>query len=69
MPHSNFRMRFQMFEFSSGRERNMKLQMHLKFCSKPPECFRYIKKPSKDMTLTEQQLHKAERKRMVHENH
>ena len=46
---------------------NMKLQMHLEFCSKPPKGFGKIRVPKKATTLREQQLNQAERMRKVHE--
>ena len=52
MPHSNFKWRStefsskvgkcscsQTFDFASERDMKMKLQMHHKFCSKPPKGF------------------------------
>ena len=82
MPHNNFKERShtfnsgvgkcpcgQTFNFSSERDMNMKLRMHRKFCSKPPESSRQVKKPNKAMRLREQQLNEAERKRRIHENH
>ena len=81
IPHSNLKMTFHSpdsrvgkcscgptFDFASERGQNMKLRMHLKFCSNPPESSRQIKKPYKGTTLGEQQLNKAERIRRVHEN-
>ena len=44
----------------------MKLQMHRKFCSKPPRVFDEIRVPKKVMKLREQQLNKYERMRKVH---
>ena len=44
----------------------MKLQMHRKFCSKPPRLFDEIRVPKKACTIREQQLNEAERIRKVH---
>ena len=79
MPHSNFKLRVtefnlkvgkcpcsQTFECASERDMNMKLQMHCKFCSKPPRGFNEIRVPKKAMTLREQQLNEYERMRKVH---
>ena len=44
----------------------MKLRMHLRFCSNPPAAFDKIGIPKKAMTLREQQLTDAERMKKVH---
>ena len=80
MPPSNFKERShtfssgigkcscgQTFDYTSERDMNMKLRMHLKFCSKPPKGFDKIRVPKKATTLREQQLNEAERMRKVHE--
>ena len=71
MPHSNFKSRAT--EFNTGvesvpadREMAMELQMHHKFCSKPPVAFNKIGVPKKAMTMREQQLNEYERMRLVH---
>ena len=79
MPQSNLKERSQAFntevgkcscsktfEFASEREMKMKLQMHLKFCSKPPVTFDKVEVPKKACTLREQQLNEYERIRKVH---
>ena len=79
MPHSNFKDKAyefnlgigkcpcgQTFEYTSERDMKMKLQMHLRFCSKPPVAFDKIRVPKKATTLREQQLAEAERIRKVH---
>ena len=45
---------------------NMKLQMHRKFCSKPPRGFDEIRVPKKAMMLREQQFNEYKRMRKVH---
>ena len=82
MPHSNLKERSypfgygvgkcpcgQTFDFTSERDKNMKLRMHRKFCSKPPEGSKHIKASKKATTLREQQLSYAEGMMRVHENH
>ena len=79
MPHSNFKERSQefntgvgkcpcgqTFEYTSERDMKMKLQMHYRFCSNPLVAFDKIGIPKKAMTLREQQLTEAERKKKVH---
>ena len=44
----------------------MKLQMHHKFCSKPPMVFDEIWVPKKACTMREQQLNEAEKIRKVY---
>ena len=79
MPHSNFKGRSctfssrvgrcscgQTFDFASERDMKMKLRMHLRFCSKPPEGFDKIRMPEKACMMREQQLNEAERMRSVH---
>ena len=44
----------------------MKLRMHLRFCSNPSVAFDKIRVSKKAMTLREQQLNEAERRRKVH---
>ena len=79
MPHSNFKDKAyefnsgigkcpcgQTFEYTSERDRKMKLRMHLRFCSNPPVAFDKIGIPKKAMTLREQQLAEAERMKKVH---
>ena len=56
----------QTLEFTSERDMAMKLQMHLKFCLKPPVGFDTISVPKKACTMREQQLNEAERIRLVH---
>ena len=82
MPQSNFKERSytlntgvgkrscgQTFDFTSEKDMNRKLQMHHKFCSKPPKSAKQIRKPNKATTLREQQLNEAEKIRRVHERH
>ena len=82
MPHSTFKGRpcsfnseiakcpcGQTFNFAPERDRGMKLQMHHRFCSKPPEGSRQIRTPKTAMKLREQQHHTAERMRKVYQNH
>ena len=79
MPHSNCKSRAtkfntgvgkcscsQTFEFASGRDMAMKLQMHRKFCSKPPVAFDKVGVPKKALTIGEQQLNEYERMRKIH---
>ena len=79
MPHSNFKERSQefntgvgkwpcgqTFEYTSERDMKMKLRMHCRFCSNPPNGFDKIGIPKKAMTLREQQLNEAERMCKVH---
>ena len=44
----------------------MKLQMHHKFCSKPPVAFDKVEVPKKAMMIGERQLNEYERMRKVH---
>ena len=44
----------------------MKLQMHHKFCSKPPVAFDKVEVPKKAMMMGERQLNEYERMRKVH---
>ena len=80
MPHSNFKWRAtefssgvgncccgQTFGFASERDMKVKLRMHLKFCSKPPNGFDKVRVPKKACTMREQQLNEAERMRSVHQ--
>ena len=82
MPHSIFKERShtlysgvgkcscgQTFDFASERERNMKIRMHCKVCSKPPKSSNQIRMPMKAMTLREKQHYEAEKIRRVHEHH
>ena len=84
MPHNNFKMRSrplnsevvkctcgQTFDFTSERDRNMKLQLHCQFCPKPPESSKQVRIQviMKGMTLREQQHYEVERLRRVSENH
>ena len=76
MPHYNFKERShsgigkcpsgQTFEYTSERDMKMKLRMHRRFCSNPPNGFDRIGIPKKATTLREQQLNEAERIRKVH---
>ena len=79
MPHSNFKERShafnigagkcscgQTFDYASERDMKMKLQMHLKFCSKPPVGFDRIRIPKKATTLEKHNSYEAERIRKVH---
>ena len=79
MPHSNFKHRAtefnlrvgkcscgQTFQCALERDMNMKLRMHLKFCSKPLRVFDEIRVPKKACTMREQQLNNYERIRKVH---
>ena len=81
MPHSNFKERShtfnsgvgkcscgQTFDFASEKDMNMKLQIHHKFCSKPPKGFDKIRMPNKATTLKEHQNNETERIRKVHEH-
>ena len=80
MPHSNFNERShelnagvgkcpcgQTFDFMTGRDREMKHQMHRKFCSNPPKSSKPVKMPKKATMLREQQLNEAEKIWKVHE--
>ena len=80
MPHNNFKERShtfssgiekcscsQTFDYASERDLSMKLQMHLKLCSKPPKGFDKIRVPRKAMTLKEHQNDETERMRKVDE--
>ena len=82
MPHSNFKERSytlnsgvgqcscgQTFDFVSEKDINMKLRMHCKFCSNPPEASMSVRIPKKAMTLREKQLNEAEIIRRVHEHY
>ena len=73
MPHSNFKKRSyalnsgvgkcscgQTFDFASEKDMNMKLQMHCKFCSDPPEASKSVRIPKKAMTLREKQHYEDE---------
>ena len=75
MPHSNFKDKAyefnsgkgkcpcgQTFEYTSERDMEMRLRMHLRFCSNPPKGFDKIGIP----TMREQQLAEAERMKKVH---
>ena len=55
----------QTFDFASERDRNMKLQLHHKFCSKPSEGTDRLRVPRKTMTLGKQQRVEAERRKRV----
>ena len=68
MPRSNFKKESytlnsgvgkcscgQTFDFASEKDMNMKLQMHRKFCSKPPKGSKPVGMPKKPMTLREKQ--------------
>ena len=79
MPHSNFKggtTEFslgvvkcscgQTLDFASERDMEMKLQMHVKFCSNPPVGFDKIKVPKKVTTMRERQFNEYERMRSVH---
>ena len=79
MPHSSFKDKAYVFntgvgkclcgqtlEYTSERDMEMKLRMHLKFCSNPPVAFDKIRVPKKATTLRKQQLAEAERMRKVH---
>ena len=79
IPHSNFKERSQefntgvgkcpcgqTFKYTSKRDRKMKLRMHCRFCSNPPNSFYKIRILKKATTLTEQQLNEAERMKKVH---
>ena len=81
MPHSNFKERFhllgsgigkcpcgQIFNFTSERDQEMKFQLHHKVCPKPVDS-KQVPIPKKAMTLKEQQLDDAERKRKAYDNH
>ena len=74
MPHRNFKERFhtfnlgvgkcpcsQTFDFMSEKDMNMKLQMHLKFCSNLPKGFDKIRIPKKAMTLREYHNNETEK--------
>ena len=82
MPHSKFKNRSiyldeevakypcgQTFIYASERDLNIKLQLHHKICTKPPEGFKEISIPKKDMTLKEAQLDEAESMKRFHEHH
>ena len=79
MPHSNFKERSQQFntgvgkcpcgqtfQYTSERDMKMKLRMHHRFCSNPPNSFYKIGILKKATTLREQQLNEAERMHKVH---
>ena len=79
MPHSNFKRRAtefntgvgkcycgQTFGYGSERDMKIKLQMHRKFCSKPPVAFDKIRVPKKACMMREQQLNEAEMIKKVH---
>ena len=59
----------QTFDFASEKDMNMKLQMHCKFCSKPPKSSKPVRMPKKAMTLREKQHYEVEMMRRVHEHH
>ena len=74
MPHSNFKERSltfnmgvgkcscgQTFDFSSEKDMNMKLRMHLKFCSNPPKSSKRVSMLKKATMLREHQLNEAEK--------
>ena len=80
MPHSNFKERShtfntgvgkcscsRTFDYASERDIKLMLQMHLKFCSKPPKCFDKIRVPKKAMTLKEYYNNEIKSKMKVHE--
>ena len=79
MPHINFKERSQgfntgvgncpcgqTFEYTSERDVEMKLRMHRRFCSNPPDSSNKIGILKKATTLREQQLNEAERMCKVH---
>ena len=79
MPHSNFNDKAyefnsgigkcpcdQTFKYPSERDMKMKIQMHCRFCSRPPVVFDNVGIPKKAATLSEQQLTEAERMCKVH---
>ena len=79
MPHNNFKERShafntgvgkcscsQTFDYASERDMKMKLQMHLKFCSKLPVAFNMIGIPKKAMTLKEYYNNEIKSKMKVH---
>ena len=81
MPHSNFKMRYNLlgsgvgkcpcsktFDFTSGRDQEMKFWLHRKFCSKTVG-FKQLMILKKAMTPREQQLNDAERKGRVQNHH
>ena len=47
----------------------MKLQLHHKFCSKPPEGIDWLRVPKTAITLSEQHNGEAERRKRVLEHH
>ena len=78
MPHTTFKERShpfnleagkcpcgQTFYFTSERDRDMKLQLHRKFCPKLPESSKHVRTAKKAMILREQQHYETERKRMI----
>ena len=81
MPHTTFIQRSniynsgtekcscsQAFNFPSEKDMKMKLRMHCKYCTDPPEGPRQIIIPKKATTLREQQQHEAEKIWKVYEN-
>ena len=81
MTHSNFKERSheistgvekctcgQTFDYSSPRDRDMKLKLrlHLRFCKNPPKGTHKIRVPKKATTFMEHQLNATIRRREVH---
>ena len=79
MPHSNFKQRSygnstgvgkcscgQTFDYSSPRDMDLKLRLHLRFCKNPPKGTHKIGIPIKATTFMEHQLGVTMRRREVH---
>ena len=79
MPHRNFKERSQefntgvgkcpcgqTFEYTSERDMEMKLRVHLRLCSNPPKGFNKIGTLKKATALREQHLNESERMCKVH---
>ena len=51
----------QTFIYASERDLSMKLQLHCRICTKPPEGSMKVSEPKKAMTLKEAQCNKVEK--------
>ena len=54
-------------EYSTARERNLKIKLHMKVCENPPEEFEVNKPKVKSMTLKEALQYSSDRNKNVHE--
>ena len=59
----------QTIAYASERDINIKLPLHCKVCTKPPEGSKNVSEPKKAMTLKEVQHDKVERMKRFHEHH